>query len=169
MLCSISLTVNAQKEKLNNDFEINVVKFSEKSNFEKEHMHVIELKNTSKFLSNYALTIINKDCAEDTDHHSKGIEKQLNPNKESYINTEVYIKDLNSKTQKGDIISLKPNESIKIYLKTLQKNNAKPGYRNCTSIQASKISKNKSKSNKSIKSKSVSIETIVRNPNNKGH
>jgi hypothetical protein len=146
-----------------------VVKFSEKLNFEKEHVHIIELKNNSKLLSTYALTIVNKDCSEDTHHHSKSTEKQLNLNKESYINTEVYIKDLKSKTQKGDIISLKPNESIKIYLKTLQKDNAKLGFRNCTSIQASVISKNKSKSFKSIESKSVSIETLVPNPNNKGH
>ena len=166
LTCCFSLIVNAQQKKANNDFSINLVKYSDKPNFEKEHFHVFELKNNSMLTSEYSISLITNKCSDNK--LSSVNDKSINI-KESNINTEVYFKDLNRQHKISDIISLKPNESVKLQMKTQQKNNAKLDSWNCTTICATEVSNNKSKDKKPKISKSIIIKTFIPNPNNLGH
>ncbi|PWH81406.1 hypothetical protein DIS18_14805 [Algibacter marinivivus] len=161
LICCFSLTVNAQKKKANNDFTINVVKYSDRPNYENEHIHIIELKNNSKFKSNYTLSLASNNC---NDKSSK-----LNDKKELNINAEIYFESSNKKQMAVDLISLEPNESIRMRVKTRRKKSAKLNSWNCSSISVTKLSQNKSKNAKANISESITIKTFVPNPNNKGH
>lgn len=167
LLSFLSFMVNAQDKDSNKDFTIQVIKLSDKPILEKEHWHIIELKNTSQITSEYTISIMNDICSAQEDNNKKnnlGFKKI-----ESNINTEIYFIDVNKKQPITDIISLKPNESVKIQLKTKQKDNAKLDSKNCSVITATKVSQNKLKGSKSNSTKFVTIETFVRNPINKGH
>ncbi|WP_298346976.1 hypothetical protein [uncultured Algibacter sp.] len=156
ILCSLSLKVNAQKKTLKKDFEINVIKPSDKPNFENEHIHVLELKNNSKLKSEYKVSLIDDNC-------SKGKNKA-----ESNINSQISFENSN-KASIDNIVSLEPNESIKMNLKIQKKNNAKLDSWNCSIISVIKLSNLKSKNTKSNISKSVTIKTFIPNPIHKGH
>ena len=160
--CCFSLLINAQEQRSNNDFTLNVIQYSGKPNYEKEHIHILELKNNSQLVSQYSVSIINNQCS---DNH----QNKLSNKKESNINTEIYLKNLSRKHENGNIISLDPNESIKVKLKTYQKNNAVLGSLNCTSIQATKLSQNESKGLRKNISESITIKTYVPDPANLGH
>lgn len=159
--CCFSLILSAQKQSVSNDFDFSVINYSDKSNFEKEHIHVLELTNNSNSTSSYTIVSISN-CGDNNPRSNENV--KLDIKQASNIKTEIYLKDLNSKDELNDIVSLKPNESIKIYLKIKQNSNATLGSRNCSEIQASKVSQNKSKI-----SKSITIETLISNPINKGH
>ena len=164
LLCISSLILNAQEKKTNNDFTISVIKQTDRSNFEKEHFYVLELKNNSKITSEYAISLINKNCSNNKNSHSKSSNK-----KATNISAEIYFEELNSKKQISETISLKAYESIKIRVRTLQKNNAILNSWSCTEIHANKVSKNISKGSKSNFSKSVTIKTYVPDTSNPGH
>lgn len=157
VLCCLSFLTNAQNKKANNDFEISVFKYSDKPNYINEHDHILELKNNSKFKSEYKLLLEDDNCAKN------GINK-----KESNIESNIYFENIN-KSEIDNIISLEPNESIKIHLNTKIKDNATLDSWNCSLISVIKLSKNKSKSTKSKVSKSIRIKTFIPNPNHKGH
>lgn len=169
VLYSFSLIVNAQKLKTNSEFEINIVKFSDKPNFENTHTHLLELKNNSRYKSEYVVSVVNTNSSEKNHNESKHIENRLVISKESNITTEIYKKDSNSKLEKKAIISLEPNESIMLNLKIQKKVNATLGSWNCSTISVLKLSKSQSKSNQSNNSKSITVKTFVPNPNNRGH
>ena len=163
--CCMTIIVCAQKKHVNNSFSLDVVKYSEKPNFKKEHIHIIELKNKSQVSSSYTISAKNYQCSKNDDNTpSKSSGKKY-----SELITEIYLNSLNNKKQIIEPISLGPNESAKIYLKTKQENNMELDSRHCTKLFASKLSPAKSINGKSSITKSVTIETFVRNPNNKGH
>ena len=165
LTCCMTVCLYAQKKNMNNDFSLSIAKYSEKPNFEKEHIHVIELKNKSKVSSSYTISAKNNKCSKKHDNTlSKSIGK-----KHSELITEIYLNSLNNKQQISNRISLGPNESAKIYLKTKKADNMEMDSRHCTKLYASKLSPAKSINGKSGITKSVTIETFVRNPNNKGH
>ncbi|SHJ19481.1 hypothetical protein [Algibacter luteus] len=167
LTCCICIVVNAQKQNSNNDFTVNVVKSSNESNFEKEHIHVLELKNNSKQLSEYVITMVTNNCSNQKQYDAYNIKST---NKEfTNINTKMFLNDLKGKELTSEVVQVKPNQSIKLYLKTQQNSKAVLDSWNCTKIQATKLSKNQAKGSNSEMSESVMIKTIVRNPNNKGH
>ena len=162
LLCCLSFTLNAQEQKSNNDFTLNVIKYSDKPNYKKEHTHVLELKNHSQIMSYYSILLVKDECSDNN-------QNKLTNKKESNINTEISFKDLNKNRKVDDIISLKPNESIIIQLKTIQKINAELDSWNCTTLYATKLGKNKSIDKNPKNSKSIILKTFVPNPINRGH
>ncbi len=156
ILCSLSLPGNAQKDKLKKDFEINIIKSSDKPNFEKEHIHVLELKNNSKFKSEYKLSLINDNCLKSDSNKA-----------ESNINSQISF-DNSYKNKIDNTISLEPNESVQINLKIQKKNNAKLDSWSCSLVSVTKLSNIKSKNTKSNISKSVTIKTFIPNPSHSG-
>ena len=164
---SICLVASAQKLKSNNDFTLSVLKYSDNPNFEKEHIHVLELKNNSMQISEYAIKLVTENCSEKKKYNSQSIKST--ENELMNIKTQMFLNDSNGKEMTGEVIQLNPNDTVKLYLKTQQNSNAVLDSWNCTNIVATKLLKNKIKSSSSKKSELVVIKTFVRNPNNKGH
>ena len=165
--CCMTICVFAQKKHVNNSFSLDVVKYSEKPNFEKEHFHVVELKNDSRISAKYTISIKNTKCSKK--HDNKKVLSKPHGKKDPELFTEIYLNSISNKQQINEPVSLGPNESAKIYLKTKHADNMELDSRHCTKLFASKLSPAKSINGKSGITKSVTIETFVRNPNNKGH
>jgi hypothetical protein len=165
--CCIGFAVSAQQNKSSNDFTIGIVKPSNRSNLEKEHVHILELKNNSRQISEFEINIVTEDCSVEKIYNSlnaKSINKEL-----SNIKAQMFLNDLSGKEISGAIVKVNPNESISIFVKTIQNTNAVLDSRNCTNVLATKLSNNQAKGSKNKISESVTIKTFVRNPNNKGH
>tara|TARA_R110002072_G_scaffold303002_2_gene491194 strand:+ start:2340 stop:2867 length:528 start_codon:yes stop_codon:yes gene_type:complete len=160
--CCFSLLVNAQEQKPHNNFTLNVLQYSDKPNYEKEHVHVLILKNNSSLTSQYSISLFNDQCS-DTNQY------RLSNKKESNINAEISFDNLNKKSQVSDVVTVQPNKTLKIYLKIKQKISAKLDSWNCTTIRATRLSDNNSKKSKSNIYQSVIIKTFVPNPNTIGH
>jgi hypothetical protein len=167
LLLSHCFVVSAQKQKSNNDFTLTVIEQSKKPNYKKEHIHVLELKNNSGQMSEYAITVVTNNCSDKKNNTLQNI-KSTNP-ENSNIKTQLFLNDLNRAEWANEVLKVKPNASVKLFLKTLQNNNAVLDSWNCTDIQITKLSNKTLKGSKNKKSESVIIKTFVPNPNSKGH
>jgi hypothetical protein len=149
-------------QKSSNDFTLSIIKLSNKPNFEKEHLHILELKNNSRYSAEYALSL-NNECSENNSHNPIKNRNAL------IIDTEIYLGNSNNRFEVNDIISLKANESVKIRFKTYQRNMATSNSWNCTTISVNKVLQNKSKLSEVSSSESVTIKTFAPSSNNLGH
>lgn len=159
LTCCFTLLINAQEQKSKNDFTFKLIEYSSKSNLEKEHTHVLELKNNSNSPAQYKISVLSNLCVDN--HHNK-----MGDKKESNIKAEIFSKKNSINNKVDDIVTLQPNESRQFNLKTHQKANAKLDTWNCTTLRATKLIGNKSKS---INHQTVKVKTFVSNPSNQGH